>query len=137
MLRSRGKQLAQATISKSKKSYASELKMYAEYCKTFNIDPYSINLDQLINFLSLFASGFSAEKYLQAVKWAFNYARQDDSVLFHKSVKQVISGSQKETEQKGLKKKFIYVNFEENRQTILKELNFQVRVNLVISTYKI
>ena len=119
MLDTRARDLQRATIAQSLPSYLSELRMYNEYCKTFNLKPFEITLEELCRYLSLFRNGYSAEKYLQAIRWAYRYVRQtNDSILYSGTVKQLIVGSRKATEVSGLRRKFSFLTVPEIEQMI-------------------
>ncbi len=120
MLDTRARDLQRATIAQSAPSYLSELRMYNEYCKTFNIDPFAITLEQICRYLSLFRNGYSAEKYLGAIRWAYRYVHQtNDSMLYCGSVKQLLVGSRKATELSGLRRKFSFLTVIEIEQMIM------------------
>ena len=116
----RGFQLAGETIAKSTKTYMSEIKTFQSFCETFDIEPFQISEGELIRFLTIFRNGFSAQKYLQAIRWFFTFCRQKSGgdVLFSKSVLQVLKGHKKQTELSGVRKKFSFLAPEQIRDMI-------------------
>ena len=81
------------SIASSLDTYASELRCFLKFCRLVGAQAMPPSAATVQQFVAIFRSPDSAQKYLTALRWASDYLGEPTSEWDNRSLRQVLRGS--------------------------------------------